>query len=149
MNKNEFNLVNDLNKGIIKCRNIYSLWASRHGISYGEMLVLYMLREYGYVRQKDICDSYIVPKQTINNVIFKMRNDNLLIYDDKHSMGNIKAFCLTKEGKKYASSLFGSMDKFESCAIALMGLDRLKILDELLADYDKALNEALREENGR
>lgn len=144
MRKEIVNSINDLNKGIIKCRNVYSLWANMQGISYGEMLVFYMIREYGYANQKEICDSYKVAKQTINNIISRMRENNILAIDDKNSNGNLKRYVLTDSGKAYASSFFDSLDKFEDCAVKQIGEDKLNELNRLLKEYDEALNDALR-----
>ena len=69
MNKESLKAVNDINRAIIKARGIYSEWSARHGISYHEMLVLYTIREFGFCTQKQICDSYLLPRQTMNNVI--------------------------------------------------------------------------------
>ena len=87
MNKESLKVVNDINRAIIKARGIYSEWSARHGISYHEMLVLYTIREFGFCTQKQICDSYLLPRQTMNNVITRMRKDGLLEYSSVHSIG--------------------------------------------------------------
>ena len=62
-----------INRAIVQFRGIYSAWSASHGISYNEMLVLYTIRDQGYCTQKQICDSYLLPRQTINHVIAAMR----------------------------------------------------------------------------
>ncbi len=37
-----------------------------YNISYNEMLVLYTLREFDFCTQKQIYDSYMLPRQAIN-----------------------------------------------------------------------------------
>ena len=77
MGKKKQQLFDEVNRAIIKFRGTYSEWSTRHGISYNEMLVLYSIREAGYCTQKQICENYLLPKQTINNVIIAIKVINL------------------------------------------------------------------------
>lgn len=143
MDKKQQQVFDDINRAIIKFRGIYSEWSSRHNISYNEMLVLYTIRENGFCTQKQICDNYLLPKQTINNVMAAMRKDGVLEYDEGHSQGREKAFILTDKGEKYAAPFLASLDEIESQALQLLGEDRLQALIGLLLEYDQALNQAL------
>lgn len=145
MDRETLRLINDINKAIIQCRGVYSAWSGAHGISYHEMLVLYTIREYGYCTQKLICDSYILPKQTIHNVISAMRENGTLIYDAGKSKGREKAFVLSEQGGAYAAELLRSLDAIEEYALAGLGKERLRALTELLFSFDSALNTALEE----
>ena len=145
MQKENLKLLNDVNRAIIKFRGIYSEWSNRHSISYHEMLVLYTIREQGYCTQKQICESYLLPKQTIHNVMVGMRNEGLLLYDESHSRGREKAFVLSEKGTEYAAPFLDSLDTVETKALELMGKDNLHLLTELLLVYDAALNQALEE----
>ena len=104
MDNNTLSLLNDINRAIIKFRGIYSQWSSTHGISYNEMLVLYTIREKGFCTQKQICDNYLLPRQTMNNVITGMRENGILELSPENSAGRKKAFVLTAKGEAYALS---------------------------------------------
>lgn len=143
MDKKKQQLFDDVNRAIIKFRGTYSEWSSRHGISYNEMLVLYTLREHGFCTQKQICGSYLLPKQTINHVMAALRNAGILEYDEDHSRGREKAFVLTAKGRTYAAPFLESLDEVESRAVQLLGEDKLQALTGLLIEYDQALNRAL------
>ena len=145
MDRESLHLINDVNKAIIQCRGVYSAWSSAHGISYHEMLVLYTIREYGYCTQKLICDSYILPKQTIHNTISAMRENGTLVYDAEKSRGREKAFVLTEKGRAYAAELLRSLGVIEEHALAELGKEKLRTLTELLFTFDSALNTALEE----
>ncbi len=140
MEKESLNLYNDINRAIIKCRGIYSAWSARHGISYHEMLVIYTIREFGFCTQKQICDSYLLPRQTMNNVISGMRKNGLLVYSGEHSIGREKAFILSDKGENYAAPLLISLDTLESGALKQLGSEKLAMLIQLLLEYDKALS---------
>lgn len=138
-------LLNEVNRAIIKFRGIYSTWSSVHSISYNEMLVLYTIREKGFCIQKQICDSYLLPRQTMNNVIANLRKDGILQYSEEHSKGREKAFVLTQKGKLYATPFLESLDNVENRALELLGSEKLQVLTTLLSEYDQALNNALDE----
>ncbi|MDO4292621.1 MAG: MarR family winged helix-turn-helix transcriptional regulator [Eubacteriales bacterium] len=146
MDKESLSLINRINQGIIKCRGVYSAWAGRHGISYHEMLVLYTIREYGYCTQKQVCDSYILPKQTIHNVISAMRKNEILAYDKAHSKGREKAFILSGKGEAYAADFLKSLDEIENRALETLGRERLRTLTGLLLEFDEALLISLEKE---
>ena len=145
MDRESLRLINNVNKAIIQCRGVYSAWSSAHGVSYHEMLVLYTIREYGYCTQKLICDSYILPKQTIHNTISAMRENGTLVYDAERSKGREKVFVLTEKGEAYAAELLHSLDVIEEHALAELGKEKLRTLTELLFTFDSALNTALEE----
>ena len=121
------------------------MWSSEHRISYHEMLVLYTIREHGFCTQKQICDSYLLPKQTINNVISAMRKDGILECDTVHSKGREKAFVLSEKGESYAAPFLMSLNTVENRALELLGKEKLQALTDLLLEYDQALNCALEE----
>jgi len=143
MDKNTLSLLNDVNRAIIKFRGIYSQWSNAHGISYNEMLVLYTIREKGFCTQKQICDSYLLPRQTMNNVITGMRENGLLELSPENSVGREKAFVLTEKGEAYAQPLLDSMNSFEEQAVALLGDEKLAALTALMLEYDQALGQAI------
>lgn len=145
MNQEDLTLLNDINRAIIKFREIYSAWSEEHGISYHEMLVLYTIREFGYCTQKQICESYLLPKQTIHNIITALRQKGILEQNTDFSKGREKAFVLTEKGNEYAMPFLQSLDMVENRALELLGKKKLQDLTSLLLEYDRVLNTALEE----
>ena len=145
MDKESLELTNGINHAVIKLRGLYSAWSGAHGISYHEMLVLYTIREHGFCTQKRVCESYLLPKQTINNVMKSMRERKLIEPDEQHSAGREKAFRLTESGIAYAAPLLESLDAAESRALETIGRDRLRLLTDLLLEYDHALSRSIAE----
>lgn len=145
MEKQTLHLLNEVNRAIIQFRGIYAAWSSMHHISYHEMLVLYTIREKGFCNQKQICNRYLLPRQTINNVITKFRKDGILTISEEHSHGREKGFVLTEKGKQYAQPFLESLDAVETEAVELLGKDKLEALTVLILEYNQALNHALKE----
>lgn len=67
MDQESLKLLAEINRAIIQYRGLYAAWSKEHEISYHELLVLYTIREQGFCTQKQICDSYLLPRQTINH----------------------------------------------------------------------------------
>lgn len=114
MKSETLKLLNDVNGAIIKFRGIYSAFSYEYGISYNEMLVLYTIREQGYCTQKQICDNYLLPRQTLNHVFTVLRNQRILQYSKENSIGKEKAYILSEQGKEYAAPFLEALDAVES-----------------------------------
>ncbi len=145
MQNEALKLLGDINHAVIKFRGVYSVWSKKHGISYNEMLVLYTIRDNGFCTQKQICDSYLLPRQTMNNVISDMRERGLLTVSPEKCIGREKAFVLTDEGKVYAAPLLDSLSKIETQAIELIGYETIRSMAEAVMTFDNALNKAMEE----
>lgn len=145
MSKSAQQLHNEVNRAIIKCRGVYAAWSKAHNISYNTMLVLYTIREYGHCTQKQLCDSYRLPRQTMNNIFTGMRNDGILTVDKDLSCGREKAFVLTEQGSIYAENLLRSLNELEAKAAERMGEEKLCAMTKLVLEYDDIMAECLAE----
>ena len=145
MKSEALRLLGDINHAIIKFRGVYSSWSKRHGISYNEMLVLYTIRDNGFCTQKQICDSYLLPRQTMNNVIRDMRERGLLTISVENCVGREKAFVLTEQGRIYAASLLNSLSKIEEQAIERIGYENMQSMAKAIMLFDDALSKAMKE----
>ena len=131
------------NQAIIQYRGTYSRWAALHNLNYHEMLVLYTIRDAGFCTQKQLCDSFLLPRQTIHNVIQRMRSAGLLEVSPALSGGREKAFVLTPAGTEYADVPLRLLSAVEERAVALMGHEKLTAMANLVLEFDCALNRAM------
>lgn len=134
-----------INHAIIKFRGVYAAWSKKHEISYNEMLVFYTIRDNGFCTQKQICDSYLLPRQTMNHVFAKLCADGIIEISPEYSIGREKAFILTGKGRGYAAPLIDSLNRVEEKAIELMSEERIRTMTELVQEFDFSLNAALEE----
>lgn len=143
MDSASLKLLEDVNRAVIRFRGLYAAWSRRHGISYNEMLVLYTIRDEGFCTQKQICERYLLPRQTINHVMLDLRERGLLTLSPAHCSGREKAFVLTEEGEAYAAPLLASLNEMEESAIRRFGAENLHALAETMLAYDQALRAAM------
>lgn len=137
------NLLGDINCAVIKFRGLYAAWAKNHAISYHELLVLYTIRDQGFCTQKQICDSYLLPRQTINHVILDLRNRGVLVLSPQHCTGREKAFVLSEEGERYAAPLLEALNQMETQAIQTFGQEKVLGMVEAICAYDDVLQAAM------
>lgn len=133
------------NRSFVRYRGAYAKWSAMRGIGYNEMLVLYTINESGFCTQKQICESFLLPRQTIHNVISAMRKAGTVCVSPEHSKGHEKAFVLTPDGEKYAKPLMEDLASIEEKAIENLGLENFEKLAYLTECYESALNSAMEE----
>ena len=139
-------LLRQINSAVIRYRGVYSAWARKHGIGYSELLVLYTIRDNGFCTQKQICQNYLLPKQTINHTIGKMLTCGLLRESAEEKPGREKRFVFTEAGLAWASPLLASLGRMEDEAVGAVGAEKIVQMTSLVSAYDEALTRALREE---
>ena len=138
-------LHNRVNHAIIKCRGVYAQWAKRIGINYNRMLVFYTIRDGGYCTQKQMCDQYRLPRQTMNNIVSALCREGLLTEDPARRQGREKAYVLTAAGVDYSARHLASPNAVEERAAQIFGRDRIRAMADLVMEYDDALQAALEE----
>lgn len=145
MDQESLKLLSEINRAVIQFRGLYAAWSKEHGISYHELLVLYTIREQGFCTQKQICDSYLLPRQTMNHVILDLRKQGLLELSPKHCVGREKAFVLSKQGQQYADPLLEALNQMETRALETFGWKNIQSMVKAVLSYDRALQKAMRE----
>ncbi len=148
MNAETLSLLREIDQAIIKLRGVYSLWARDQGISYNEMLVFYAIREHGFCTQKQICDNYLIPRQTMNNIMARFHNAGVLEISRELSRGREKAFVLTEKGRSYAACLMQSLERVEAQAVETLGREKLQIMTESMRQYEEVLSALMEKESG-
>lgn len=87
-----FNIFNETNKA-------YNELASKVGLSYNQMVILYYLQSHYNVTQKNIVNDMLIPKQTINTILNNWINAGYISFENKLTKKN-KIILLTEFGKK-------------------------------------------------
>lgn len=144
MDQESLKLLSEINRAIIHFRGLYAAWAKEHGISYHELLVLYTIREQGFCTQKQICDSYLLPRQTMNHVFLDLRKRGLLELNSAHCMGREKAFVLSPQGEQYAQPLIAALNQVELEALETFGKPALQAMIGDVLSYAQALETAMK-----
>lgn len=136
-------LLREIGFAVIHFREVYRRWCRSRGINYHEMLIFYTIRDMGECTQKDICDCYALPKQTVNNIVSSLKNRGLLILKTGRDDHKKRYLHLTEAGKVYSEKIMTPLLEQEFAAVAGMGPENLQEAIRLLHSYTAKLNAAM------
>lgn len=133
-----FNIFNETNKA-------YNELASKVGLSYNQMVILYYLQSHNNVTQKNIVNDMLIPKQTINTILNNWINAGYISFENKLTKKN-KIILLTEFGKKELEpKITFAMDKEAiilerlgdvTKSLVLSNLNYLKIMKEVIKNEE-------------
>lgn len=133
-----FNIFNETNKA-------YNELASKVGLSYNQMVILYYLQSHYNVTQKNIVNDMLIPKQTINTILNNWINAGYISFENKLTKKN-KIILLTEFGKKVLEpKITFVMDKEAlilerlgdvTKSLVLSNLNYLKIMKEVIKNEE-------------
>lgn len=133
-----FNIFNETNKA-------YNELASKVGLSYNQMVILYYLQSHNNVTQKNIVNDMLIPKQTINTILNNWINAAYISFENKLTKKN-KIILLTEFGKKELEpKITFVMDKEAiilerlgdvTKSLVLSNLNYLKIMKEVIKNEE-------------
>lgn len=133
-----FNIFNETNKA-------YNELASKVGLSYNQMVILYYLQSHYNVTQKNIVNDMLIPKQTINTILNNWINAGYISFENKLTKKN-KIILLTEFGKKELEpKITFVMDKEAiilerlgdvTKSLVLSNLNYLKIMKEVIKNEE-------------
>ena len=133
----------DFNMYINQIRGSWVQLAKKFNINYHEMLLMYHLYRHGSCTQKLICEYYLLPKQTVNNIVMDMKERAFIEMGFAENNRKEKVLVLTDAGKEYISSLVSSMNKVEENMAGKMGEENLSQLANLLVEYGNIIREEI------
>lgn len=107
--------------------------------------VLYGLVVSDLHTQKDIAQSYEMPKQTINNVILSLQKQGFIEVQTSPTDKREKLIYLTQSGTKYAQDFIVQYTDFEREIYQRLGTQKLEKLIAIYADFEVAFSEVLSE----
>lgn len=129
-----------------RTERIYFEWAKSKGISKFTLYCLYSLYENeNGCTQGEICDRWILPKQTVNTILKGFEDKGYVYFVKKSEDGRCKRVLLTDEGRAYADSIVGELNKIENNIFSMMGEDGKK-WNELNFKFLHCLEDAVKGE---
>lgn len=143
MDKDIQKILRDINTAIIKIRSVYAKWAKFNNVNYHEMLILYTLRDYESCTQKQICEQYLMPKQTINNVIKTLEKLEYIKLETGENNRREKNIVLTEKGKIYSENFMKELNELEEGTVKYFGENKLRKMADIAIKYGEILEKNL------
>lgn len=137
--------IHDFNKLYYKTLGLYARLDSALGVNGFLYKVLYALAISDLHTQKDIAQSYEMPKQTINNIILSLQKQGFVEVQTSPTDKREKLIALTPSGKIYAQDFIAKYTDFEQKVYEKLGAQKLQKLIEIFSDYERAFSKMLGE----
>lgn len=133
-----------LGETTVRITHLYGHWARQQGISYHTLAILSELDVHGSRTQKQICDAWMLPKQTISNLCRQLHEDGHLVIEPSGSDRREKRMLLSDKGRALAAPILDKLRSLEAQAVQQFGNDRsLRMLSDLRA-LEATLNALMR-----
>lgn len=137
--------IHAFNRLYYKIAGLYARFDNALGVNVYLYKVLYALAVSDLHTQKDIAQSYEMPKQTINNVILSLQKQGFIEVQTSPIDKREKLIYLTQSGTKYTQDFITQYTDFERQIYEKIGAKKLEKLIELFSDFEVAFSEVLGE----
>lgn len=124
---------------VSKMEGLYRRIAVKSDLPGADVQVLYLLYFNEYVTQKEIIELSETPKQTINNVIRKLKNEQYISLTTCNTDKRQKYISLTPAGKEYCQKVLQPFFQINEKVAERVGDDLTKDLLAKLSKLCKAL----------
>lgn len=135
-----------VNVALSNTLNLYRLWAKKKHINYNALLILYTLNDYKICTQKQICEWWALPKQTVHGILidFEKKGYITIIANEDNKRERLISF--TDKGNDYASSILDRLLEMEESVMSNLGEEKIKQLIESNTKYYELLKEEIQNE---
>ena len=121
---------------------LYEKWAKKHGLSYYELLVILSLADKSACKQKDICQVWQLPKQTVHTILKEFVQHGWVELTPCEDDRRNKTICLTPIGEKNICAIAGELQRCERAVWKKLGAERANALIEYTRRYNQYFQEA-------
>ena len=113
--------------------NLYQSFFEEHHVSFELMTILYALLFYKNITQKQICIKTRLPKQTVHNIINKLKAADFVYLIPNEDDRREKFVILTPKGEQYGLEMIRPASEINNMVAERMGID---FLSNLLKDLE-------------
>lgn len=110
-----------MNSAISRITEIYAQWAKLKGISYSMLMVLYSINDLEVCTQKDICLSWMLPKQTVHSVLVSLDKNGYVKIEQSEKNKKEKNISFTEKGYIFANDILYGICQMEEKVLESMG----------------------------
>lgn len=129
--------LDQLGKQISEADEVMDYWIKQLGLSYNHFAVLYSLAKApeGSCTQKNICDEWLIPKQTVFNVCKEYKEKGWVVFSDSPTDKRERIITLTDIGKMQAQPVLYATRTLSKQTFDALGQEKTQQLFALLAEF--------------
>lgn len=136
-----------VNESLSSTLDLYRIWAKKHDLNYNALAILYTLDDYKACTQKQICDWWALPKQTVHGILLNFEKKGYVSITASKENKRERIVTFTETGKIFASSILDELHKMEERAMDRLGSVQREQLITCNANYYKLLKEEINNES--
>ena len=141
-NTNHWQEINRYYKLWYDVTQLYVKWAKQHGTTYNSVVVMRtILENKDACTPKMICDRRGLPKQTVSTILRDFEKKGYIVLVGSETDGRSKMISLTPSGAAYGTAISDALYQQDVQVANIMGIDKFKELNEILAVYIKLYRE--------
>lgn len=145
MNQEIQTQIQKINAGISRINSMYSKWAQKNNINQYTIGIFYMLLDGEHITQKQVCDEFEIPKQSVNNVIISLKSDGYICMESGEKDKREKNIVLTEKGREYAMEVLAPLFQIEENVALKMGKQRMSQLIKTIITFGDILEQEISE----
>lgn len=126
--------------------DLYRVWAKKHQLNYNSLVILYTLNDYKECTQKQICDWWALPKQTVHGILLDFEKQGYITITANVENKRERLIAFTESGQMFASSILDKLHQMEENVMHKLGEEKRRQLIESNTKYYELLKEEI--ENG-
>lgn len=135
------NYFNELGNAIAQIDGAVEHWIVKLGLTYNHFAVLYSLADNADgITQKQICDEWYIPKQTIFNIYKEYKEKGLLEFYPSATDKREKIMRLTDAGRAIAKPILAKTHTLSEQAFAEFGTEKTAQLFALMHELSAIFN---------
>lgn len=138
--REQIKLVNTALSGTL---DLYRIWAKNHDLNYNALVILYTLDDYRTCTQKQICEWWALPKQTVHGILLDFEKKGYITISVSSENKRERLVSFTESGKIFASSILDQLHKMEENAMEKLGDKKRKQLIACNTEYFELLKEEI------
>lgn len=123
--------------------DLYRVWAKKHQLNYNALVILYTLEDYKICTQKQICDFWALPKQTVHGILQELEKKGFITISDNAENKRERLVQFTESGEVYALSVLRQLHEMEENAMRNLGSEQREQLITSNTKYYELLKEEI------
>lgn len=123
--------------------DLYRVWAKKHQLNYNALVILYTLEDYKICTQKQICDFWALPKQTVHGILQELEKKGYITISDNAENKRERLVQFTESGEVYALSVLRQLHEMEENAMRNLGSEQREQLITSNTKYYELLKEEI------
>ena len=133
----------ELGKSLYGIDGFYAEYAKKFDVKENLLWILYALNDGEKHSQKEICDSWDLPRSTVNTIMKELEVGGYVFFSQIKGEKRELNVTLTETGKKYAEELLGELYEIEKRVFELFKTS------DLLSELQRIRKELYRQEKNK